>query len=79
MDRNINPMDHDTFRDQRIYALQLGRLLGDPLLGLWIDQDVIEQFGANELDAMDPASARIAEAEAAWLRLRYRQTQDQTG
>lgn len=69
-------MQHSTRDDFTRYALQLGRLLGDPLLGLWIDQDAIEQFGASELDAMDPASARIAEAEAAWLQLRYRQSQD---
>lgn len=68
-------MQHNTAADFARYPLQLGRLLGDPLLGLWIDQDRLEAFCNELLEVMDPASARIAEAEASWIRMRHNDEQ----
>jgi len=56
---------------QRHHTIQLGRLLADPLLGLWIDERTIDAFVADELARLDPYSAQIAEAEAAYWRLVY--------
>lgn len=62
-------MQHSTRDDFVRYPLQLGRLLADPLLGLWVDQDQIEAFGVEELAVMDPLSAQVAKREADWCRL----------
>ena len=72
-----NPAAADHFRNARLFALQLGHLLGDPLLGLWLDERAIEAFAARELATLDPYAAQIAQAEAAWCQLLHRQARDE--
>ena len=64
-------LDHSTLADHTTFPLQLGNLMGDPMLGLWIDERRIEAFALDLLAQMDPASVRIAEAEANWLYLKH--------
>lgn len=51
----------------RQYAFQLAHLIADPLIAGWLDAERVEAFVADELDQLDPFTARIALAEADWL------------
>lgn len=60
-------MQHASHNDFARYPHQLAHVAADPLLSLWIAEDTLAAFVAAEIEALDPYSARVAEAEAAWL------------
>lgn len=62
-----NPAAEAYLARQRLHAFQLGRLLADPLIDLWIDPDRLDAFVRGELATADPFTARIVEAEADYL------------
>jgi hypothetical protein len=64
-------MQHTTLADLRMYAIQLGRLLGDPLLGFWLNEETVAAFVADEAAGLDPLSARVVEVEAAYCRMHH--------
>jgi hypothetical protein len=68
--------DMSTLANYRAYPLALGRLMADPLLPSLIDPARLAAFVAEELERLDPASARIAEVEARYWQGQYQRNRE---
>lgn len=62
-------MQHSTREDMSLHPRQLAHLASDPLIGLWLDTERLEQFVDDAMAELGPYAARVVEQEARWRRL----------